>query len=315
MGVLKRNNLGWGRLEFTKSNLFFYSKNDIKYLLVSIVVFILLFVGFSYTKSFFLIGYKAITIPGFAQRYFESWELQSEIINIAPTAINAFIHAFTYELKYITFDFSMIFSAYFFQLIIPLFAVVSGIAFYKIYNTIFQFKAYKSRKRYRFQLLFEMFKHSSKLSLAMYIPYLIFLLFINSVSTELVSGAGRTLFSDLLGSEFYLTHTVLHFVLEGFILFFLMPFVYSMLAQSIVVLNLSVKEVVAAPLVYYYGFSALGFALYTIVPNVSLYLNPSVLMASGSYDYFNTIGLILVNMVPLFIAIGIVYWKAFYAEI
>ena len=71
----------------------------------------------------------------------------------------------------------------------------------------------------------------------------------------------------------------------------------------------------AAPILYYYGLSALGFALAMVLPQLAIYINPSVIMASGSYDQFNSIVLIFINMLPLLIGLGIIHWRTKNVEI
>lgn len=78
--------------------------------------------------------------------------------------------------------------------------------------------------------------------------------------------------------------------------------------------NASLKYVIGAPIIYYYGLSAIGYALCFFAPTIAIYLNPTVLMANGTH-YFNTVLLLLVNFVPLYVAIGIVLYKNKYVEI
>lgn len=214
-----------------------------------------------------------------------------------------------------TFDVSVIFGTVWFQVIIPLFSVISGIEFYNSFHSIIQIKIH-NKKRYRTAIIKEIISNALKLASSIFISYFVFLVIVFFIeNTGRLGADGRTMFSDLFGNGLYVNHTFIYFILEGLVRFLLIPFVYAILSQSIVLLGKDLKEVIAAPILYYYGLSAVGYALYLIFPTISIYLNPSVIMASGSYDSFNSMIMIGINSIPLVVGFIIIYVRTRYAEI
>lgn len=135
-----------------------------------------------------------------------------------------------------------------------------------------------------------------------------------SQGTTAPAADGRSLFSDLIGNGLYQKATFLYFSLEGFVRFFFVPFIYTCFGEAVVLLGVPLKYVAGAPLAYYYGLAVLGYSIALELPKLHIYLNSTVLMSNGDYE-FNTILLLLTNAVPLFIATGIIIWKTKHIEI
>lgn len=234
-------------------------------------------------------------------------------MNIEPTVFN--IMKSVISNMQFTFDVSVIFGTMWFQIIIPLFATISGVAFYQIYNSNLKLKIIR-KERYKQTILKEILFNSLKLGSVIFAAYLVFISCAYLISTPGSLGSSeRTLFSDLIGNGLFLNHTFLYFIMEGIVRFFMIPFAYATLSQSFALFDKSLKEVIAAPILYYYGLSAIGFAMAMVVPQLAIYINPSVIMANGSYEQFNSIVLILINMLPLLIGLGIIYWRTKNVEI
>lgn len=285
----------------------FWLKRNWKYIVVLMICLITMLYGVLEELNFFNIMKMALFEPGYKENFFlhqenaALWSVDPTIWNIAKTVVSE---------GYFVFDVSLIFGTMWFQIIIPLFATISGIVFYQHYNSIMQMSTVREKKSYRVMMLKHILFNSLKLAGTIFAAYLVFMIIMKCISMPGEHGADeRSLFADLLESGFYLKHTALYFILEGFVRFFLIPFAYASLAQSVVLLGRNLKEVVAAPILYYYGLAAIGYALVSIAPVAAIYINPSVIMASGSYDGFHSLVLILINLIPLYIAIGIICWR------
>lgn len=290
----------------------FWWKRNWKFFALFIICLMIMLYGMLGEKNFFWILKESIFNPEYRANFFLYNETTVGMV-IEPTVFN--IMKTVISNMQFTFDTSVIFGTMWFQIIIPLFATISGIEFYQIYNSNLKLKIIR-KESYRTVILKEILFNSLKLGGIIFVAYLIFISFVYFISTPGSLGSSeRTLFSDLIGNNLYLNHTFIYFIMEGIVRFFMIPFAYATLSQSFSLFSKSLKEVIAAPILYYYGLSAFGFAFAMVLPQLAIYINPSVIMASGSYDQFNSIVLIFINMLPLLIGLGIIYWRTKNVEI
>ena len=75
------------------------------------------------------------------------------------------------------------------------------------------------------------------------------------------------------------------------------------------------KQVFFSSNIYYYGLSIIGFGLYYIFGEWSIYINPSVIMASGTYNSVNTLLLLFVNVIPIIIGLILLKRRFKYADV
>lgn len=232
-----------------------------------------------------------------------------------PTRLNRFV-ALLKQIPNMLWqlDELIIFGTALFQLIIPLFAVISGVKMYKYYNTLFRMNLNK-RKSFRSVFIIEVIKNSIKLSLSIFLAYLTFVFIVNIISTKGYEiSETRDFLLDIFGKALY-EKRVFYYMIEGFVRFFFVPFIYSFFIQIFVLIVQNLKTLIAIPLVYYYGLSTIGYACYSLIPRLSLYINPTVIMANGSYANINSFILLFMNSIPIFIAIVVFIWKTRYVEI
>lgn len=197
------------------------------------------------------------------------------------------------------FDYLIVFGTNLFQIFLPCLAAAAGLIFYGHFRSIDKMKWFRV-KSYKQSLLKEISDYSLKMAGALFLAYMLFFLFLLIVARGNMYGdMGRTLLLDILGNSFYARHTYLYYVLDGLVRFFLMPYIYAFLSCTIAVQARSQKQVFLLSNLYYYGLSIVGFSLYYSLGEYALYLNPSVIMASGSYNDVNTLLLVLLNIVPL----------------
>ncbi len=207
-----------------------------------------------------------------------------------------------------SYDYLIVFTTYIFQVLIPIFSLIGIIDFYSKYNTIFKFKL-NNTKRYLKYILKHIFNIANKTSIAIFIPYVLLMIILYFVQAEYnYSTNTRYFLLDIFGEDFY-NYTYLYYFIEGSIRFYLVPFIYTCFGQAIVLLFNNLKYPTIIPLAYYYGLSSVGSILSNYIEDNFIYFSPSVIMASGSYENFNSILLILINMLPLFIGIFIMIWR------
>lgn len=206
------------------------------------------------------------------------------------------------------FDYLIIFGTNLFQILLPIIVSVTGLIFYTKYNSIYKFALY--RKEYKKYLLSEIFKESFKMSIIIFSSYMVYYILLLLITKgNNYSFMQRTLFLDILGQNFYNNHLYLYYLLDGSLRFLIIPFIYSMLACSISIICKTKKQVLLISNIYYYGMSMIGFFMYYIIGDNSIYLNPSVIMASGTYNNVHTIMLFAIHLVPIIISVLILERK------
>lgn len=274
-----------------------------KYVFMFLICIILMIYGALYDINITEIIKRALFEPGYIDFYFANTD-----IPIAPGTAHTLINIVINSIKHspLAFDSLIIFGTRIFQLILPLFAAVSGIEFYKYFNTVYRFKI--NHERYYRKFIFKKITvNATKLALSIFIAYCLYFITIYIVSDfSFNSKATRDFLLDIIGADFYHDHTVLYYFLEGMIRFFFMPFIYSYFAQASVLYFHNLKQIIATPIIYYYSLATIGYGLNIFDHPISIYINPSVIMASGTYSDINSVILILFSILPLIFAIFLI---------
>lgn len=211
-------------------------------------------------------------------------------VNITKTNPNIFdIIYICFNTSPISYDIDIVFGTIKFQMLIPLFAIVSGIEFYKFYNSIYKFKAIKIKNRKK-NIIYTIMINSLKLSIAVFLAYFIFLIIINSFADPYFNASGtRDFLLDIFGKGIYFENKFLYYFLEGFFRFFMIPFVYASFTQMGVLYFIDIKKIVAMPLIYYYGLTLLAYGLFIINDKIAMYISPATIMANGTFENINSI--------------------------
>lgn len=201
------------------------------------------------------------------------------------------------------FDYIIIWGTNFFQTLIPIFASIAGFLFYRDFHSIYKNIIYRI-KNYRSFIVKEISVKSLKISLSIFSAYISFFLIILIITKgELNNTITRELFLDILGKEFYSDHTYLYYLLDGFVRFFLIPFIYSFFSCSISMFLKTKKQVLFAPILYYFGLSVVAVFTGYLIGHLSIYINPITIMISGSYNDINTYYLTFINILPILISV------------
>ena len=213
------------------------------------------------------------------------------------------------------FDYLLIFGTNFFQILLPCIVSISGILFYKKFHSIYQYTIYRNAN-YKKYLLQEIMKESLKMASAFFMSFIIYYIMLLIISKGAMSPyMERSLFLDILGNQFYYNYKYLYYILDGLTRFFLIPFIYSFFSCSLAIVLPTQKQVLFASNIFYYGLSMMGFALQYLFGDYAIYINPSVIMASGSYNHVNTILLFVIHLIPIVISLFIIKRKSRYVEI
>ena len=281
-----------------------------RYFILSLICFLVMTICILYETNIFFIVKNFI----FNSEYRENFTLAESNIK---TNINIFqvIHQVisNYDWK---FDYSIIFGTNFFQLILPCIVSISGLVFYNKYHNIYNFSIHRNQN-YKKYIKKEIRNESIKTSLSVFSAFLFFYILIIVITKGELStyGMGRSLFLDVFGTSFYYANPYFYYLLDGLVRFFLIPFIYTYFSCSVSIIAKSKKQVFFISNIYYYGLSVIGFGLYYIFGEIAIYINPSVIMASGSYSNVNTILLLFVSLIPLLIGNIILRGKTHAKEI
>lgn len=252
--------------------------------------------------------------------YRHSWFLETDMPEIANGVSHNFIGFLQYRfaIGFWMYDSTITTSTSLFQILIPLISIFGGMTFYRNYNAIYKFTLIKNNCLKTF-LYKKMFLNALKLSLSVFTAYLCLMIIlhfnINYMTNATSISEAREFLLDIFSFDLYANHTEFYFLIEGIFRFLYIPFIYTLLMQSGVLIFSNFREVFLINIVYYYGLSAIAYALDFILPNVAFYLNPSAFMANGSYSNINSILLIATNSIPLLIFFFLVEWRCRNVEI
>lgn len=287
----------------------FVKKNWI-YLLIFIVVLGLLFYSTLSAMNFFKIIKRYITDEAFRNGFC----VGSDIDNCRGANVFEAIYTTLSDAIW-RVEVRMIFGTRIFQVLIPFFGVIEGVKYYRQNHSIFKYKLYRA-KNYRWFMIKDISKNALFNALAIFCGYLIFYLIILIASNGTFgSSLEQHFLIELLGENFYQLHPYLYYFIDGFARFFVIPFIYAFFAQSIALIAKNNKQVAIAPLLYFFGMSAIGSALYAFVGLYGIYFSPLAIMTSEAFVGANSYLLIFSNSIPVWIGFMIIQRKAENIEI
>lgn len=272
-----------------------FLKNNKTYIFIFLVCFFIMMLSALRQTNIFEIVCKFI----FDSDYRENFTLAESNIKTSISLFDVIKQVLiNYSWK---FDYLLIFGTNLFQVLLPCIVSICGVMFFNNYNTIYNFSIYRGTK-YKYFIKRSIRNESLKMALSVFLSFMLYyLIMLLLTHGSLSSYMGRTLFLDILGENFYNNFTYLYYIMDGLVRFFLIPFIYSYLSCFLAIYLKTQKQVFFCSNIYYYGLSIVGFGLYYLIGDLAIYINPSVIMASGTYNNVNTILLFLIHLIPLFV--------------
>ena len=176
------------------------------YLYVSIICLLILIYGIMDAMNFNNMIANAIFDPHYIYRYFaENYNLSSQ--GVSPTFIDFLKDLFITQYY---FDELIAFGPKLFQIIIPLFSVISGIEFYKYFHSVYQMRLSKENN-YRKFIFREITNNSIKLALGVFAAYFIFLVIVQLISDPTINAndIARHFLLDIIGNSLILKNKFL----------------------------------------------------------------------------------------------------------
>ena len=191
------------------------------------------------------------------------------------------------------------------QLILPVFPMLFVIPFLNLKkNLVFSYPRIKSYKR---AVLQTVSKHLLYGCFVLFFSYLIFLLIgVALLPMTPNPGVPGELFSEFLGENFYQNHMLLYFVLEGFIKYFIFPFIYGLLAIAISFLTPKNYLCILIPIAYYAVLAVCVAILESAFRIDILFLSPTYTVVASSRPYTNIFVVLAPLLPPLMFSIAVI---------
>lgn len=205
---------------------------------------------------------------------------------------------------------------YIMQMVAPVIASISMLAFMEIKKDFIYL--YPRCKSYQSYMLRKMFQYILLACCVMYGSYLLFL-FLGAAVLPTHHQVDRYLFIEWTGVNFSNEHPVLYYMLEGFLRYFVFIFVYSLFAVAISFLTNKLYLCTLIPL-FYFGFLAIAVgALERLVqvitgaqvrPNL-MFLAPTYTVMSNSRRYVNGFAIIFPLLPVLIFSLGVILYRLY----
>lgn len=254
------------------------------YMIILVLVALIMIYEFLVEDNFFHLVFSYFTEDNFIASYNENLSIgEKAITNLSDLIINKLFYD-----PYLEFDYTIIFGTRIFQILIPFLAVLSGIRYYKKFYTLEKYMFYrvKNIKKY---IIKSFIKKSFFMSTSIFMGFVLFYFLILILSKgKLMEDMTSSLFVDIFGKSFYNDHTYLYYMLEGFVRFFIVPFVLSFLSLTTVLIFKRRKTIFMVMPLCYFGLAIFSFILSNYFWNIHMYFSPSSIMASGSFIDVNT---------------------------
>ena len=225
------------------------------------------------------------------------------------------IYAKYNDIFYYGYESMIIWSTQLFQILLPVIASICSFWIFRELDTIDVFVL--SRKDgYAKYISKKVVLSSLKVAIAFFAAYLLLLIFVNQIADKESSLSARYILTDIFSENLYYDHIFIYFLLEGFIRFFIMPFIYSFFANALALVVTKPWQSFLYSNLYYFALTLVGGVILYLggigsaISNIAIYFMPSLLMGSGDYYGFSTILIILTNCIPLFLSIFLIYKKA-----
>lgn len=269
--------------------------------IILFVVVFLLFVLFTYiNNNTFLILLKYLFDPSYEEFLINDMQIN----NFSSPILFILLKPFIYN----SFDIVIIWSSTFFQLIITFISSLACYTFGKRHFSINQMIYYK-KGNFINAIIKQILNYSIKIAFSIFIGYICFYLICITLGkapqADYYDGVlPRTLFLDLFGNDFYFEKANIYWLLEGFIRFFLVPLQYAIISCLLCINFKSIKDsYIVCNLIYVLSSAVLGALSYIpFFGKIVIYMNPSVIMASGTYD-LETIPLLFFSFAPIIIIV------------
>lgn len=146
------------------------------------------------------------------------------------------------------------------MIVLPILSFGLSILFFQEKTGMFSY-LYTRGKSYKKVVLSSMFSHAALNGLYFYVAYLIYFT-IGYFAFGPDLNLARTNLDGIFGANFCADHTYLYFVIEGFFLYFVASFIYTLFACAVGMLTSRAYQMVLIPACFYFGASLLiGYIL------------------------------------------------------
>lgn len=201
------------------------------------------------------------------------------------------------------FDMSIVMGSRLIQLYVAPLAALGALAFGDYYNNMGAMEMYRADNRKKY-IAKKTVSYALKFALCTFIAFMIYYIFCACLYNPEVNWDPliRTLFTDILGKQFVNDHMFIYYMLDGFVSYFFVPFVWCWFGNIITVL---IKKKFTSFIIVnglYFVTTAIAIPL-GMVNHIALYASPVTLLSSGSYSGISTIGCFMYYFILIFVCI------------
>lgn len=189
------------------------------------------------------------------------------------------------------FDYIIIWATNIFQISLPFLAIFGYM------NNKYFYKSDKNK--------FKMFakKESFKMSVSIFSAYLFFFILIIIICKgRLSTYITREFLIDIFGEKFYFNHTYLYYLIDGFIKYFIMSYIYVYSGSLLSYAFNGIKKNCYYFIIIYFSLSIVSTLLEYLIGDIAIYLGPHSIMIAGSFLKISSVTMIIVNLLPLIIS-------------
>ncbi|WP_159649457.1 hypothetical protein [Erysipelothrix aquatica] len=207
-----------------------------------------------------------------------------------------------------------------FQIVIIAFAIVAILMFFTNQKYLRKFEYSRECNIRKFELR-KLLKYATFVSAAVYLGYVLYLVLGVAITNiePIHPSPLKTIFLDYLGESFYWNHRILYYLIEGFLRFFIVPFIYSILGCALILISNKVSYSITVLVVFYFGLSVFNFVLPPMgvsymASTLYFLLSPSAVMSNSAY-IAPTIVMLLPLCLPIIISSILVLYRIFNYEV
>ena len=217
---------------------------------------------------------------------------------------NDLIHNFWGIRKISNFELYMVEGFAAIQIIAPLFPLLAVLGYFQTSDLfVFSYPRTKHPQKY---VTATIVKYCLAAGLVLFLYSLIYLA-IGAFWLDMPEqGVPREILSELLGTDFYYQHTVLYFVLENFVKFFLFPCVYALFGISFTFLVQKAYLCVLIPFAYFDIGAILVTVIDQLVPVDLFFLSPAYPLMWNAARYRGIAFILFPLLLPLVFSIVVI---------
>ncbi|MBW9212435.1 MULTISPECIES: hypothetical protein [Terrabacteria group] len=269
----------------------FFKKRQL-YVLISILSLLIFVIETLHETGFLQSTFEWLTSASYRENYCRFSDIQ-------PCHVNSLFSMLEAERSFLLFNHNVVMGVMMYQIILPLALGVLTYHFYKWFREIgkMEMVRFKTKKRY---LIHKISQESFYFSLFLYVAFILYYFLVLWLTKGRVANeVTREILLDWFGKSLILNHPYFYFFLEGTVKFFVIPYIWGMIAGFLSLISIQKYQSLLTIPIVFTGLEFISLALKTKLPNFYIYLNPKSILVSGDYPNIHTTWLFIIHIVIL----------------